>query len=190
MGAHSLLPAGSNIAPGGNTRLWDIVFTISATITNTGSVDGDEVPQVYVALGGPNDPKVQLRNFDRMTIAAGQSATFTATLERKDLMNWDTVSQDWYISSYPKTVYVGSSSRKLPLSAQLDMSGCTGSGGSVGNSSSTGSASTTGTLSSTATGSSSPSSPASLSESWSHGSWPHQSWSTHHDPHPWATTTA
>lgn len=204
------LPAGSNIAPGGNTRLWDIVFTISATITNTGSVDGDEVPQVYVALGGPNDPKVQLRNFDRMTIAAGRSATFTATLERKDLMNWDTVSQDWYvltilpqfhdfgyanepsryISSYPKTVYVGSSSRKLPLSAQLDMSGCTGSGGSGGNSSSTGSASTTDTLSSTATGSSSQSSPASLSESWSHGSWPHQSWSTHHGPHPWATTTA
>ncbi|KAK4634791.1 Beta-glucosidase 1 [Fulvia fulva] len=116
-------PAGSTVAPGGNQALYDVLFTATATITNTGSVVGDEVPQLYVSLGGPNDPKVVLRNFDRLTIPAGGSATFTADIMRRDLSNWDTAAQDWIISSYPKTVYVGCSSRKLPLSASLDVGG-------------------------------------------------------------------
>jgi beta-glucosidase len=89
------LAAGSSVAPGGNQQLYDVMFTISATITNTGDVVGDEVPQLYISLGGPDDPKVQLRGFDRLTIAPGASATFTADVTRRDLSNWDTVSQNW-----------------------------------------------------------------------------------------------
>ena len=37
-------PAGG--APGGNPRLYDPLFRVSATITNTGDVVGDEVPQL------------------------------------------------------------------------------------------------------------------------------------------------
>ncbi|KAF2196363.1 hypothetical protein GQ43DRAFT_445184 [Delitschia confertaspora ATCC 74209] len=111
------IPAGG--APGGNPQLWDIFFEVSATITNTGSVAGEEIPQVYVSLGGPDDPKVALRGFERLSIQPGKSTTFTATINRRDLSNWDTVHQNWVISDYPKTVYVGSSSRKLPLNAEL-----------------------------------------------------------------------
>jgi beta-glucosidase len=93
--AQPYVPAGG--APGGNPRLYDVLFTITATITNTGSVAGDEVGQVYVSLGGPNDAKKILRNFDRLTIEPGASKTFTADLTRKDLSNWDTVKQDWYV---------------------------------------------------------------------------------------------
>ena len=89
------LPAGSNVAPGGNAQLYDVLFTVTAEITNTGQVVGDEVPQLYIALGGPDDPKVQLRGFDRITIYPGQTATFTAQICRRDLSNWDTVSQNW-----------------------------------------------------------------------------------------------
>ncbi|KAI9740238.1 MAG: hypothetical protein M1834_004816 [Cirrosporium novae-zelandiae] len=110
-------PAGG--APGGNPALWDVMYIVNATITNNGTLDGDEVPQLYVSLGGPDDAKVALRNFDRLTIAAGESATFSANLTRRDLSNWDTASQNWVISNYTKTVYVGSSSRKLHLSQTL-----------------------------------------------------------------------
>lgn len=89
------LPAGSSVAPGGNQGLYDVLFTVSATITNTGSVEGDEVPQLYVSLGGEDDPKVVLRGFDRLTIAPGASATFTAELCRRDISNWDVPSQNW-----------------------------------------------------------------------------------------------
>ncbi|KAH8668571.1 glycosyl hydrolase family 3 N terminal domain-containing protein [Xylariales sp. PMI_506] len=110
---------GASDAPGGNPQLWDVLYTITAQITNTGSLVGDEVPQVYVSLGGPDDPPVVLRGFDRITIDPGATVQFTATLVRRDLSNWDTASQNWVISEYPKTVYVGPSSRKLPLSAAL-----------------------------------------------------------------------
>lgn len=112
-----LLAAGG--APGGNPQLWDVLYTVTATIQNTGSVNGEEVPQLYVSLGGANQPKVVLRGFERLSIGAGQSATFTADLTRRDISNWDTVAQNWVITDAPKTVHVGSSSRKLHLSQAL-----------------------------------------------------------------------
>ncbi|KAF1832223.1 beta-glucosidase [Decorospora gaudefroyi] len=109
-------------APGGNPQLWDVLFSVETTITNTGSRAGDEVVQCYLSLGGPEDPKVVLRGFDRLSIQPGQSATFHADITRRDVSNWDTVSQNWVISEYPKTVHVGASSRNLPLEASLDTS--------------------------------------------------------------------
>ncbi|KIH89315.1 beta-glucosidase [Sporothrix brasiliensis 5110] len=115
------LAAGDKIASGGNAGLYDVLYTVTAQVTNTGSVTGDEVPQLYVSLGGPDDAPVALRGFDRLhALAPGQTGIFNAALTRRDLSNWDTTTQDWVISNYTKTVYVGSSSRKLPLSATLD----------------------------------------------------------------------
>lgn len=93
--AQPYLPAGSATTPGGNTQLYDVLFTVTADVTNTGSVVGDEVPQLYVALGGPDDPKVQLRGFDRITIEPGATATFEVELVRRDVSNWDITSQNW-----------------------------------------------------------------------------------------------
>ena len=104
---------------GGNPGLYDVLYKVSATITNTGSITGDEVPQLYISLGGPYDPKKVLRGFDRLSIPAGGSATFTADLTRRDLSNWDPVKQNWVISNYTKTAYIGSSSRTLPLQITL-----------------------------------------------------------------------
>ncbi|KAK0718457.1 glycoside hydrolase family 3 protein [Lasiosphaeria miniovina] len=117
--AQPLLRSAGKSEPGGNRQLFNVLYTVTADIKNTGSVVGDEVPQLYVALGGPDDPKVVLRDFDRLRIDPGKTAQFRATLTRRDLSNWDTTVQDWVISSYPKTVYVGRSSRKLDLTATL-----------------------------------------------------------------------
>ena len=89
------LPAGSSVAPGGNQGLYDVLFTVTADITNTGDVEGDEVPQLYISLGGEDDPKVVLRGFDRLTIGPGASSTVSYQICRRDLSNWDTVSQNW-----------------------------------------------------------------------------------------------
>ncbi|KAI9785182.1 MAG: hypothetical protein M1839_000820 [Geoglossum umbratile] len=112
-----LPPAGGS--PGGNAQLYDVLYEVTATVTNTGSVAGEEVAQVYISLGGPNDPKIMLRGFERLSIQPGGSASFTVDLTRRDLSNWDPASQDWIITNYAKTVYVGSSSRKLPLQMKL-----------------------------------------------------------------------
>lgn len=107
--------------PGGNRQLWDVVYTVTATITNTGKRMSDEVPQLYVSLGGEKEPVRVLRGFDRIErIAPGQSVTFRHELTRREISNWDPVSQNWVITKAPKKVWVGSSSRDLPLSAVLN----------------------------------------------------------------------
>lgn len=110
-------PAGG--APGGNPQLYDVLFTVTVAVENTGKVMGDEVVELYINLGGPNDAKVVLRNFDRVSIAPGQKKTVSLDITRRDLSNWDTKSQNWVISKYQKMVYVGASSRKLPLKGAL-----------------------------------------------------------------------
>ncbi|KAI9166567.1 beta-glucosidase [Paramyrothecium foliicola] len=111
-------PAGGQ--PGGNPQLWDVAYTITATITNTGNVQTDEVPQLYLSHGGEDEPVRVLRGFERIErIAPGQSVQFRAELTRRDISNWDVASQNWVVTEYPKTVWVGSSSRNLPLSAPL-----------------------------------------------------------------------
>ncbi|KAI1331071.1 glycoside hydrolase family 3 protein [Xylariaceae sp. FL0255] len=120
--AQDLLPSGPSLTsePGGNSGLFDELYEVTALVTNTGKITGDEVAQLYVSLGGPDDPKVVLRGFDRLTIQPGQTETFTSILTRRDISNWDVTSQNWIVSSYPKTVYIGPSSRNLPLTQQLD----------------------------------------------------------------------
>ncbi|KAL1971151.1 hypothetical protein VTN77DRAFT_102 [Rasamsonia byssochlamydoides] len=112
-------PAGG--APGGNPALYDPVAQVTAVITNTGKVAGDEVPQLYVSLGGPDDAPKVLRGFDRITLEPGQSTLWTTTLTRRDISNWDPVTQNWVVTNYTKTVYVGNSSRNLPLQAPLKL---------------------------------------------------------------------
>lgn len=111
----------SSGANGGNPGLWDVLYHIRVNITNTGPIVGDEVPQLYVSLGGPYDPKVVLRGFERVTIDPGKTVQVTFPLARRDLANWDTEKQDWMISEYDKKVFVGSSSRDLPLSTVLEV---------------------------------------------------------------------
>jgi beta-glucosidase len=113
-----LRSAGKN-EPGGNRQLYDVLYTVTADIKNTGSIVGEEVPQLYVSLGGPNDPKVQLRDFARLRIDPGQTVQFRGVLTRRDLSNWDSTVQDWVVSEYQKKAYVGRSSRKLDLSVVL-----------------------------------------------------------------------
>lgn len=106
-------------APGGNPSLYDVVYKVSATITNTGSVAGYEVPQLYVSRGGPYDPVRELRGFDKIWIEAGETKTFEAELTRRDIASWSTVEQDWYVRNSTKKVWVGVSSRNLPLEGVL-----------------------------------------------------------------------
>lgn len=117
--AQPLLPAGG--APGGNTGLWEEVATVSCTVRNTGDLEGDEVAQLYVGLGDGQPPK-QLRGFERQTLAAGASSTFTFSLLRRDVSTWDTASQNWILVESP-IIYVGASSRILPLTGTLNLGG-------------------------------------------------------------------
>ncbi len=107
----------SKVVPGGNPRLFDELATVTATVKNTGAVDGQEVAQLYVGI--PNGPVRQLRGFDKVAIKAGRSAKVTFSLTRRDLSTWDTDAQEWLLQRGDYKVYVGRDSRDLPLEATL-----------------------------------------------------------------------
>ncbi|KAI0799347.1 glycosyl hydrolase family 3 N terminal domain-containing protein [Xylaria sp. FL0064] len=115
--AQPILPAGG--APGGNPELYKVVYIITVDVTNSGEVLGTDIPQLYVSLGGPEEPKVALRGFDEVELDAGETKTVAFNVTYRDLSNWDIEAQDWKVTSYPKTAYVGASSRDLRLHADL-----------------------------------------------------------------------
>ncbi|KUJ06714.1 glycoside hydrolase [Mollisia scopiformis] len=114
--------AGSTaMAPGGQVGLYDIVATVSVTITNNGTVAGAEVPQLYIGLpsSAPSTPAKQLRGFDKLSLAAGASGTSTFKLRRKDLSYWDTTSKSWKVPTGAFSVMVGASSRDIRVTGTL-----------------------------------------------------------------------
>jgi len=71
-----------------------------------------------ISLG--DEPPHLLRAFDRLYIEPGESTTFEAQLLRRDVSIWDPGRQDWeMVKGF--TVFVGSLSRKLPLSAEVSL---------------------------------------------------------------------
>ena len=135
-------------APGGFADLYDVVATVTATITNNGTVTGAEVPQLYIGLptSAPASPPKQLRGFNKLSLAASASGTATFKLRRKDLSYWDTTSQAWILPAGTFNVYIGASSRDIRLTGTMSASGssvATGSTASVGATSTTSKRTTT-----------------------------------------------
>ena len=98
---------------------------VKVHIKNTGSVDSDEVPQVY--LGAPAEipagvqfPVRVLVAFDRIHLAAGEAKTVTLHVEPRQLQYWSTASGKWVTATGKRTVSVGASSRDLRVEQTID----------------------------------------------------------------------
>ncbi|PLB47486.1 beta-glucosidase-related glycosidase [Aspergillus steynii IBT 23096] len=110
-------PPAAAIQEGGNPHLWDELVKISAEVKNTGKVDGDEVAQLYVGI--PDGPVRQLRGFEKVHVSAGSTAKVEFSLTRRDLSTWDVQAQQWRLQTGTYHVFVGRSSRDLPLQGQF-----------------------------------------------------------------------
>jgi beta-glucosidase len=124
-------PAGGD--EGGNPALWNVMFTLSVTVNNTGSVAGKEVTMLF--LQHPSDspydtPIIQLRNFEKTeTLEVGGSQVLTMNVTRRDLSVWDVVKQNWVIpvsSTQPFLFWVGNSSGNLTIACESINGACSG----------------------------------------------------------------
>ncbi|KAH6646223.1 glycoside hydrolase superfamily [Truncatella angustata] len=111
-------PSG-NIVEGGQADLWDVIANVTVIVENKGDCDGKEVAQLYVGIPGGDAPVRQLRGFEKVLIQAGETATVQFGLTRKDLSVWDVVAQKWQLQEGSYNIFVGRSSRDLPLSGTL-----------------------------------------------------------------------
>ena len=95
-------------------------LVVTVTIKNTGGVDSDEVPQVY--LGAPSEipngvqfPVRSLAAFDRIHLAAGGTKTVSLHVAERQLQYWSTADTAWKKPTGSRELSVGASSRDLRL---------------------------------------------------------------------------
>lgn len=87
------------IIPGGHADLWDTIATVTADVTNTGSVEAAEIAQLYVSMLTKDQPIRQLRGFDKVMVPPGETRTVEFNLRRRDLSTWDVLSQKWRLET-------------------------------------------------------------------------------------------
>ena len=90
-----------------------------ARVTNTGPRAGSEVAQLYVgAPRAAHEPLRQLKAYGKVRLAPGQTKTVHLRLTRADLAAWNP-GTGWKVARGTYRLYLGDSSRHLPLRAHI-----------------------------------------------------------------------
>lgn len=100
---------------------------VRVTVTNTGRRTGIAVPQLYLGLPSPSSsvlqPPRQLNGYRSIRLRPGQRITVTFPLDSRAFSYWDVNANGWRIAPGCYRVYVGSSSRALPLRGVISRGG-------------------------------------------------------------------
>jgi len=110
--------ASATINPNG-----DVVVTVP--VTNSGSVAGREVVQVYTGLptSSVQRPPRELKAFASVELRPGETKTVELTIKRADLAYWDVRVNRWVVEGGEYTIYVGASSRDIRTSCAVEIKG-------------------------------------------------------------------
>jgi beta-glucosidase len=110
------------------TRLSDDEeIAISVRVRNTGFRECAEVVQFYTRqlTSAVAQPRLQLRDFQKITLPAQSSRTVTFRLRTSDLAFWDVLSQRWAVETATHEVCVGRSSEDFADVATISVHGAT-----------------------------------------------------------------
>jgi len=96
--------------------------SVDLNISNTGSVEGAEVVQLYVGMPAtstvPQPPK-QLKGFQKVMLKPGKQAHVHLVLEARALSYWDVKSHGWIVAPGTYQIMIGSSSRDIRLQGEV-----------------------------------------------------------------------
>jgi beta-glucosidase len=110
----------SNVALMNNLTASNPNIQVTFNLTNTGTVTGAEVAQVYLALpASTNEPPKRLVGWQKVSLTPGQQQSVTVEVDENDsshpLAYWDTNSSSWLTAPGTYTVYLGNSSAQSSL---------------------------------------------------------------------------
>jgi beta-glucosidase len=96
---------------------------VTFDVTNTGSRKGAEVAQVYVSddHAKMERPERELKGFERVELAPGETKHVSVTLDARAFAYWKTSTSKWTIDPGKFTVHVGDSVEDTPLSGSLEL---------------------------------------------------------------------
>jgi len=85
---------------------------VQVDVTNTGSVAGDAVAQVYIhqRWGSASRPVRQLEGFKRVALKPGEKQTLTFPLGKNELQFWDPQTKKWIVEASTFDVWAGEDS--------------------------------------------------------------------------------
>ncbi|MCD0444939.1 glycoside hydrolase family 3 C-terminal domain-containing protein [Glycomyces sp. A-F 0318] len=98
---------------------------VTVDVTNTADRDGVEVVQLYSHQCGSRvkQPLRQLRGFDKVRLAAGETRTVAFTVAVDDLAHWDNVTGRMIVEKSRQRLMVGRSAADILLSASVRVDG-------------------------------------------------------------------
>ena len=98
---------------------------VSLTVTNTGSVAGTEIVQLYIAKKNSElfRPAKELKGFARVTLAPGEKQRITITLDDKAFRFWDVKANRWEIEGGEYELLVGASVEDIRLCEKISVHG-------------------------------------------------------------------
>jgi beta-glucosidase len=96
---------------------------VSFDVTNTGTVEGAEVAQLYVSdpSASVDRPERALKGFEKVRLAPGETKHVTLNLDARSFSYWDVSTHKWTIDPGKFIIRVGDSSENTPLDANLTM---------------------------------------------------------------------
>jgi beta-glucosidase len=85
---------------------------VSVDVTNTGSVAGDGVAQIYIhqRYGSASRPVRQLKGFQRVALQPGESKTLTFPLGKDELQFWSPQTRQWVVEPGTFDIWAGEDS--------------------------------------------------------------------------------
>jgi beta-glucosidase len=106
-------------------RAADGGLDVSVAIQNTGKMDGDEVPQVYLGVPtklppGAAFPIRSLAAFARIQVKAGEKKSVTLHVAPRQLQYWSTSTNKWAVAEGRRSISVGASSRDIRLTQSIE----------------------------------------------------------------------
>ncbi|HEX8346787.1 MAG TPA: glycoside hydrolase family 3 C-terminal domain-containing protein [Actinoplanes sp.] len=110
--------SGLQVATRGSVADGTLAATVTVTVSNTGSVDGAEVVQVYVedVESSVARPVRELKGFTKVSLAPGASQEVSIELDQRAFAFWSARHRDWVVEAGDFAIAVGPNSRDLPLS--------------------------------------------------------------------------
>ena len=98
---------------------------VSLTVTNTGSVAGTEIVQLYVAKKSSElfRPTKELKGFARVTLAPGEKQRITIMLDDKAFRFWNVKANRWEIEGGEYELLVGASVEDIRLCEKISVHG-------------------------------------------------------------------
>ncbi|SPE17771.1 putative beta-glucosidase [Candidatus Sulfotelmatomonas gaucii] len=98
-------------------------IAVSFDVTNTGTVAGAEVAQLYVSdpSAQVDRPERELKGFEKLQLAPGETRHVTLSLDARAFSYWDEPAHKWIIDPGKFVIRVGDSSEHTPLDAAIDL---------------------------------------------------------------------